>query len=188
MSLEKLGFVHGRFQGLHNEHMDYILAAKKRCEHLLIGISNPDSMHTKESKNDINRSSALANPFTYFERYMMIKKAMIDAGIDLNEFDIIPFPVNYPELIADYVPKKAKFYMTIYDEWSLEKKASFEQLGYSIEVMWTKKPKEKLIAATTIRELIAIDGDWKHLVPKATFDYVYKNSLDKRIKALFADK
>ena len=40
------GVINGRFQVLHLKHMEYILAAKMRCNKLYIGISNPDNMHT----------------------------------------------------------------------------------------------------------------------------------------------
>ena len=36
----KTGVIHGRFQGLHNGHMEYLLTAKKRCDFLVIGITN----------------------------------------------------------------------------------------------------------------------------------------------------
>ena len=54
------GVIHGRFQVLHLKHMEYILAAKMRCRKLYIGITNPDSMHTRDSVNDINRSAKSA--------------------------------------------------------------------------------------------------------------------------------
>ena len=63
----KTGVVHGRFQVMHLKHMEYIMAAKMRCSKLFIGITNPDSMHTRESANDISRAERSANPLTYFE-------------------------------------------------------------------------------------------------------------------------
>ena len=65
--MEKTGVVNGRFQVLHLKHMEYILAAKMRCRKLYIGLTNPDSLHTRESVNDENRSARSANPLTYFE-------------------------------------------------------------------------------------------------------------------------
>ena len=40
--LDPIGVIHGRFQMLHHGHMEYLLAGKKRCQRLIIGISNPD--------------------------------------------------------------------------------------------------------------------------------------------------
>ena len=74
----KTGVVHGRFQPLHLKHMEYILAAKMRCQKLYIGITNPDSLHTRDSVHDIHRSERSANPLTYFERYEMVRGAMAE--------------------------------------------------------------------------------------------------------------
>ena len=54
----------------------------------------------------------------------MIQGAMIESWISLCDFDIVPFPVNYPELIFSYTPREAKYYMTIYDGGK-QKKGSF---------------------------------------------------------------
>ncbi len=42
------GVIHGRFQILHNDHMRYLLAGKERCEHLVVGITNPDPTLVRE--------------------------------------------------------------------------------------------------------------------------------------------
>lgn len=39
----KVGAVCGRFQILHLDHFRYILAAKERYKHLIVGITYPDS-------------------------------------------------------------------------------------------------------------------------------------------------
>ncbi|MEE3919398.1 hypothetical protein V2I01_16940 [Micromonospora sp. BRA006-A] len=36
------GFAHGRFQVLHMEHLEYLLAAAERCDFLHVGITQPD--------------------------------------------------------------------------------------------------------------------------------------------------
>ena len=41
--MDKLGAVCGRFQIFHLDHLRYVLAAKERCEHLIVGITSPDS-------------------------------------------------------------------------------------------------------------------------------------------------
>lgn len=43
----RTGVIHGRFQLLHNDHLKYLLAGKARCEHLVVGITNPDPCLTK---------------------------------------------------------------------------------------------------------------------------------------------
>ncbi|MEG0356005.1 MAG: nicotinate-nucleotide adenylyltransferase, partial [Lachnospiraceae bacterium] len=53
----KIGLIHGRFQVLHLKHMEYILAAKMRCNTLYIGITNPDDRDVRETDNDLQRST-----------------------------------------------------------------------------------------------------------------------------------
>ena len=79
------GVIHGRFQVLHNDHLAYIMAAKLRCEHLVVGITNPDPTLTKEDFADPQRSLAINNPLTYFERYTMVRAVLVEAGLTSME-------------------------------------------------------------------------------------------------------
>lgn len=182
--MDKIGVIHGRFQMLHIGHMEYLLAGKERCEYLIIGITNPDSSLTKYSDSNPHRSTSLANPLTYFERFQMINAAMVEAGVKRNEFDIVPFPINYPELIFNYTPRSARYYMTIYDEWSKEKQLSLQKLGCNIEVMWTRTNSEKITSGSEVRDCIVHNKPWKHLVPKAVYNYIIQNGIDERIQCM----
>ncbi len=179
-----VGVIHGRFQMLHIGHMEYLLAGKERCEYLLIGITNPDILLTKYSDANPHRSTSLANPLTYYERFQMISRAMLEAKIRRSEFDIVPFPINYPELLFNYVPLDAKYYMSIYDGWSREKQSSLKKLGCDIEVMWTRTNAEKVTSGTEVRNLIVLNKPWKHLVPKSVFEYITENKIDERIRKM----
>lgn len=180
----KTGVVHGRFQVLHLKHMEYILAAKMRCEKLYIGISNPDSMHTKKSANDIRRSERSSNPLTYFERYQMIRGAMKEFGVPESEYDIIPFPINTPEYILNYAPQDATYYMTIYDSWGEEKYKILSDLGLNVNVLWRRDVEEKGVSGSEIRRQIALGGEWASMVPKSVYRYLTENQLDQRIARL----
>ena len=181
---DKLGVVHGRFQLIHNEHMKYILAGKERCDHLIIGICNPDITLTKYSDASPHRSQAESNPFTYYERLQMIQGAILESGITLDEFDIVPFPINYPELIFNYVPYNAKFYMTIYDEWGIEKKKMLEDIGYDVEVMWNRDISEKALSGTYVRNCIKENLNWDQYVPQFVYQYIKQRNLDDRIQTI----
>jgi len=108
MSEDKLkydvGTIHGRFQILHNDHMKFLLAGKKFCKHLIVGITNPDPSLTKDHDSNPHRSQPIANPLTYYERYVMIKESLLEKGMAFSEFSIVPFPINVPELLKYYVP------------------------------------------------------------------------------------
>lgn len=179
---DPIGVIHGRFQMLHLGHMEYLLAGKERCERLIIGISNPDATVTRFSSASPHRSQQSANPLTYFERYEMIRGSLLESGVPREEFDIVPFPVNCPELIFNYVPRDAKFYMTLYDQWSLEKKATLEGLGCVVEVMWRRTDAERLTSGTEVRKRIRAGEPWAHLVPPFVYGYMTSRGIDRRLR------
>ncbi|MGN1378373.1 MAG: nicotinate-nucleotide adenylyltransferase [Dorea sp.] len=182
--LAETGVIHARFQVLHLKHMEYILAAKMRCRKLYIGITNPDSLHTRDIPLDINRSAKSANPLTYFERSEIIKGAMTEFGVPESEYEIIPFPISYPEYILQYSPKDAVYYMGIFDDWDEERYKRLKSLGLDVVVLWKKTPEEKGITGSMIRNLIATDQEWAQLVPKSVYRYLTDHHLDERIRRL----
>lgn len=184
MQRDKIGFVHGRFQVLHNDHMKYILAGGDRCEHLLVGITNPDPVQTEHDAADMNRSQARQNPFTFFERLEMVRGSLCEAGLSLDAFTVVPFPINNPSLYHGYIPPHVMSYMTIYDAWGERKKELLQTAGYSVQVLWNKPLAEKAITASHIRNLIRDEADWSDLVPKFVHRYILENSLDKRIRSI----
>lgn len=182
--MNDVGVIHGRFQILHNDHMKYLLAGKERCRYLLIGIANPDEQMTKYNAAAPHRSEKQANPLTYYERFEMITGSMLEAGIRRDEFDIVPFPINCPERLFNYVPSEAYFYLTIYDAWGLEKKRILEELGCNVDIMWQKPLCEKGLAATEVRRLMCEGLPWEHLVPPFVANYIKKHSIIERIRIL----
>lgn len=184
MKTVKAGVIHGRFQGLHHGHMEYLLEGKKRCDFLYIGITNPDPGLTKENTADTKRSMPEENPFTYYERMIMLRDAMLEAGIKRSEFEIVPFPINVPELIKFYVPLNALFFVTIYDEWGKHKLDTLNSLGVTTDLMWTRNLKERFTTGKDVRKLIAAEQPWEHLLPVSVTKYIKNNNLDLRIKEL----
>jgi len=187
--LAKVGVIHGRFQPLHLGHMEYLLAGKSRCEHLVVGISNPDPELTAENPNNPTRSLPFSNPFTYYERLLMIRDALLDAGVERHEFEIVPFPINYPHLLYYYVPMDALFFVTIYDEWGRDKLRVLQSLNLKVDVMWERKMSERITSGTEIRKLIANGDDrWQRLVPSAVAKIIKERSLDERIRRTVGDQ
>jgi len=184
MSTKIIGVIHGKFQMLHLGHMEYLLAGKNRCDYLYIGITNPDTNLTSDNENDLNRSKLSSNPFTYYERMEMIRDAMLENGVNRTEFEIVPFPINYPKLINNYVPMSAVFFVTIYDKWGEHKLETLNRLGVKTDLMWVRDMSERLTSGTEVRTLIANDGEWTHLVPKSVSTYVKERKLIERIKTL----
>lgn len=184
---QKVGFIHGRFQVLHNDHLKYLSAGKERCDHLVVGISNPDPTLTGIDESDSARSCPAANPLTYYERQIMVRLALQDAGVSSNEFSVVPFPVNFPQLYHYYVPMDAVFYLTIYDAWGEKKLAMFEDLGLKTEILWRCPIEKKGLSSTDVRRRIIAGEAWEPLVPRCVAVLVKKFRLRERLKGLFVE-
>lgn len=179
--MRKTGVAFGRFQILHLGHLEYLLEAKKRCEHLIIGITNPDPEITRFDETCPHRSEAQANPFTFYERLRMIEETMTEAGIFREEFTIVPMPINYPERIRYYIPDDATVLLTIYDEWGWERKKIIENLGYELEILWMRTDDTRITSGTEVREKIARKESWKDVVPEAVYRYIKEHNLEERL-------
>ena len=181
----ELGVIHGRFQVLHNDHLKYLLAGKARCRHIVVGIANPDPTLTKEDSADPNRSRPIENPLTYFERYTMVWAALEETGESSEDFSVVPFPVNFPKLYKYYVPLKATFFLTIYDDWGRRKLEQFHSLGLKTEVLWERPVSQKGLNSTDIRRCMARGGPWEHLVPPSTRHLMKQWDIPERLRKLY---
>lgn len=180
----KTGVIHGRFQILHNDHLRYLLAGKALSKHLVVGITNPDPFLSKNEDADPNRSKPLYNPLTYYERHIMLKKALAYAGIGHDDFTIVPFPINFPERYKYYVPMDAVFFLSIYDDWGRRKLHYFRSMGIKTHVLRDVAPEKKGISATDIRHKIITGQPWEHLVPDPVPPLIYQWKLPDRLKQL----
>lgn len=177
----RTGVVHGRFQVLHLKELEYILAAKMRCSKLYIGITNPDHAYTRETIQDLERSKKINNPMTFLERYEMIERALLEFGVQREAFDIIPFPINRPDILLEYAPEDARYFMTIHDAWGEEKYKILTELGLDVEVLWRRSLNDKGISGAEVRRKIGFYKPWEHLVPRAVYDYIVEHKIDERI-------
>lgn len=177
----RVGAVCGRFQIFHLDHLRYVLAAKEQCEHLIVGITSPDSSVAPVEKADLNRGKRESNPCTYYERMKMIEASLLEAGIKRTDFDIVPFPIGRPELLRFYIPDGVPIFVTILDEWGRCKTQRLQEFGYPVHVLWENT--EKLISSTMIRQCIAVGTEWKQYTPEAVYRYVVDHKIDLRIRA-----
>jgi len=179
-----VGFIHGRFQVLHNDHLVYLLAGKALCDHLFVGITNPNQDMTADEEADPARSSLKNNPLTFDERRLMVRFALMEAGITSETFSIVPFPISRPDLLENFTPPDAAYYLTIYDDWGREKKARLESFGLRTHVMWDKPLSEKGITGKQVRKAIREGNDWKSLVPPAVAERIIEWKLQERFEKL----
>ena len=176
-----VGVIHGRFQILHHDHVRYLLAGKALCRHLVVGITNPEPALSADDETDPTRSDPSANPLTYYERHVMVRRALEAHGVSLQEFTIVPFPVNFPDRYRYYVPLDAFFFLTIYDDWGRKKLRLFQSLGLKTHVLWEKPPHEKGISASDVRRRIREGLPWEHLVPETTAELVTAWKIAERL-------
>ncbi|WP_034640909.1 nicotinate-nucleotide adenylyltransferase [Desulfovibrio inopinatus] len=180
----RLGVIHGRFQVFHNDHLRYVLAGKQLCDHLVVGITNPDPGLTGHDTADPKRSRAESNPLTYYERQWLVRVSLLEAGVNGNAFTVTPFPVNSPELYLYYVPLDAVFFLTIYDDWGRRKRELFTSLGLDIHVLWECSPQDKGLSGTDVRRAMAEGNDWESQVPAAAVSLLRQWKIPERLAGL----
>ena len=183
--MDDRGVIHGRFQVLHNDHLTYLLTGKSRCRHLIVGVTNPDPVLTRDDPTDPDRSTFLANPLTYFERYTLVREVFRGAGVAPAEFSVVPFPINLPDLYRYYLPLDATFYLTIYDEWGKRKLERFRDAGLKTEILWTKDLENKGLRASDIRKRMISGEGWEHLVPLETERLMKAWGVPERLRKLY---
>jgi nicotinamide-nucleotide adenylyltransferase len=180
----EIGVIHGRFQVLHNDHVKYLLSGKSLCKHLVIGITNPDPGLTKKEPTDVKRDDPLANPLTYYERYVLINEVLKEVGLTSDAFSIVPFPISMPNLYQHYVPLDAVYFLVIYDNWGKQKFDYFNSMGLNVHILREVPPEEKGISSSTVRDLILKDKPWEHLVPQAVARYIRNWNIKDRLKEI----
>lgn len=180
----KVGIVSSRFQALHLKHIEYILAAKMRCKRLYIGIEMPDTIYTAQLDQVAKYTWEKENPLTYIERHEMLCQALLEFGMEKADFDIIPFPIHYPDYLLQYTPKNATYFLGISTEADRQKKKILEKLDLKLEVLWEKDTQSQGITEEEVLDMIMNDGKWEQHVPKSTAKYMKKEKLVSKIKDL----
>jgi nicotinamide mononucleotide adenylyltransferase len=177
-----IGSAHGRFQPCHNGHIEYLLAAKARCEFLWVGITQYVSAELQQSPVDSHRAERVNNPLTYFERTQMLRDVLVEAGVPEDKFAIAPFPIETPHLLHEFLTTDVPVVTTIYDDWNRHKVRVLKKLGYRVIVLWERA--EKAYSGQEIRELIHSGSEeWVRLVPQATAVAVRRYRLRDRLQA-----
>ncbi|MEO9179550.1 MAG: adenylyltransferase/cytidyltransferase family protein [Candidatus Saccharimonadales bacterium] len=196
----KTGIIHGRFQVFHNGHLEYALQAKAACDYLIVGITNPDIYLTKNDDTHPARSKAENNPFTYYERLLMIREALMKVGLKRTEFEIVPFPINFPELLSNYIPSEAIHFTRVYENWNRKKIQLLEHQGYEVVVLHEDIPENKthtmelpigglgkpgivlIEEGRNVRRRMLEDNRWEQYVPEGTATVIKQLGLIERLR------
>lgn len=176
------GSAHGRFQPFHNDHLDYVLAAKQRCEFLWVGITRFDTSAGTFRPLGRQRERPEANPLNYYERISIIREALLDVRVPPRAFGFVPFPIEMPRSLVTFLPKRVPCFTTICEDWNREKIRVLTEEGYEVVVLWER---EKRVSGSEIRRLVASgDNSWKKMVPMATVRAIENLDLAERLNRL----
>lgn len=177
------GSVHGRFQPLHNDHLEYLLAAFVRCSFVYVGITQHRTrvMTAVDDETAMHRSAPSSNPLTFYQRATAISATLKGRGISTDRFAITPFPIENPGELTDYVPLDAVAFTTNVEPWNESKIALLEGAGYSVEVLWARD--SKTITGSSIRSRMGSgDNSWEADVPAEVADRLRRWEIPKRLQ------
>jgi cytidyltransferase-like protein len=173
---------HGRFQPFHNGHLEYILCAKERCDFLWIGITKFEIV-TAINPLGRYRGRPEDNPLTYFERISIISEALQDCGVSRGSFAFVPFPIETPVSLPQFLPTTIPILTTICEDWNREKISLLQANNYTVHVLWERVP--KVVSGSQIREwILSGDEGWREKVPPATGRAVERLRLADRLRDL----
>lgn len=183
--MQRYGIVLGRFQPLHLGHIEYLEAAKRSCERLFIGITNPDAGPATIAEADAKRSLSENNPFSYIDRHLMIEQGLLSLGWAPDSFCIVAAPITDPARLASYLPTPmlSEFFVTIYDDWGEQKAREISALGYPTTTLWRRTHDDRLTSGTYIRDAMRANEPWEHLVPNGVARYIAERDLVSEVTA-----
>ena len=160
----------GRFQPIHNGHIEVFKHILREVDELIIGIGSSQEGHT------------LDNPFTAEERVLMIEKTLEEAGIDRSRAHVVKIPDVHDD--ARWVPHVVKLsppFSAVYsgNPWV---QRLFREAGYEVRIQPPFKRRE--YQGMEIRDRIIRGEKWEHLVPKSVLAVMRDIKAVERLKKL----
>lgn len=177
--MSPLGCVTGRFQPVHGQHLSLFGIALQDCRHLVVAVTNPDSAARRLEPTSAHRHTAVANPFSYFERCCLIEAALHERGWR-ERCTLVPFDLGQPALWPQYVPLHARQYVRAYSDWEREKAQRLQGAGYAV-VLIDGDPHTKQSASGIRDSLARGDSLWRTMVPPATLALLEQLQRDRAL-------
>ena len=164
------GLYVGRFQPFHLGHLDAINYVLKKIDELVIVIGSAQYSHNSK------------NPFTAGERLVMVRRALLEAGVDYSKLWIVPVPdvhlhMLWVSAVEGYTPK----FNMLYSNEPLTRRL-FTEAGYQVKNIPLFDRKQYM--STIVREKMAEGDSWKELVPKSVVDFVLEIDGINRLREL----
>lgn len=164
------GLYVGRFQPFHLGHLDAIKYALKEVDELVIVIGSAQYSH---NVND---------PFTAGERLVMVRRALVEAGVDYSKLWIVPIPdvhlhMLWVSAVVGYTPK----FQILFSNEPLTRRL-FMEAGYQIKSIPLFD--RKVYSSTVVREKMSKGDSWTSLVPKSVSEFILEIDGVNRLRAL----
>lgn len=164
------GLYVGRFQPFHLGHLDAIKYALKEVEELVVVIGSAQYSHNAN------------NPFTAGERLVMVRQALLEAGVDYSKLWIMPVPdvhlhMLWVSAVEGYTPK----FNVLFSNEPLTKRL-FMEAGYEVKTIPLFD--RKVYRSTFVREKMIEDDSWKEFVPKSVADFILEIDGVSRLRDL----
>ncbi|GAA1518873.1 adenylyltransferase/cytidyltransferase family protein [Nocardioides humi] len=160
-----IGCVTGRFQPFHRGHMELVQIALRTHEYVIVGVTSPVRCRVTERRQSAHRHLTVSNPYTYYQRALLISKAVEEIG-ERRRVLVVPFDLDNVDSVADYCPFDAVQYVRVFSEWERRKAEILRSAGFEVSEI---QMSEKQVEASQIRALMR-DGHaaWETLVPPST--------------------
>jgi len=158
----------GRFQPLHNGHMEVIRKCAAESENLTIGIGSAQYSHECD------------NPFTAGERYLMIDEAM--KAEKISNYCIVPIEdLNRYAVWVSQVVSMSPPFRCVYSNNPLTRRL-FSEAGY--ELRESPLYNRDRYSGTFVRNKMVKNEDWRSLVPKAVANVIDEIDGVERLKEI----
>jgi nicotinamide-nucleotide adenylyltransferase len=164
------GLYVGRFQPFHLGHLDAIKYVLSEVDELVVVIGSAQYSHNN------------VNPFTAGERLVMVRHALLEAGVDYTKLWIVPVPdvhlhMLWVSAVEGYTPK----FHTVYSNEPLTRRL-FTEAGYQVK----KIPlfDRQVYMSTLVRERMVKGDSWTELVPKSIAEFINKIDGVNRLRDL----
>jgi nicotinamide-nucleotide adenylyltransferase len=160
----------GRFQPFHKGHLGAIKKIVDEVDELVIVVGSSQYSHK------------LDNPFTAGERITMIRRALVEEGIQLSRIWIIPVADVHQHMlwvsqIVGYCPK----FDAVYTNEPLTCRLLFEA---GIRVEQVPPINREIYLATEIRKRMLAGEEWEKLVPSSVAKFIKEIKGDVRLRDL----
>lgn len=164
------GLYVGRFQPFHLGHLDAIRYVLKRVDELVVVIGSAQYSHNSK------------NPFTAGERLVMVRNALLEAGVDSSKLWIVPVPdmhlhMLWVSAVEGYTPK----FNVVYTNEPLTRRL-FTEAGYPVKDVPLFE--RKIYMSTIVREKMVKGESWTEIVPKSVSDFILEIDGVNRIRDL----